>query len=86
VAALVAAVRERLRGQSIPAALRGHILHTPLEPATSDPRFTQFVDLVESTPAWSLPRGRDDPQAAITRAFDLLEQGWKSSTATPDPV
>jgi hypothetical protein len=109
------------RGQSIPAALRDHILHTRLEPATSDPRFAQFVDLVESTPAlrdcrhrmWmphqtaladalaadigagpddaacaalarfaletpSLARGRDDPQAAITRGFDLLEQGWKS--------
>jgi hypothetical protein len=39
------------RGKSIPAALRDHIPHTRLEPATSDPRFARFADLVESTPA-----------------------------------
>lgn len=119
--ALVAAVRERPQGQSIPAALRDHILHARIRSNSQDPRFAQFVELVESTPALSdyrdrmwmrhqtalagaiaadlgappddvacaalarfaleapgLARGRDDPEAAVTRAFDLLEHGWET--------
>ena len=116
---LLAAVRERPRGQSIPAALREHALRYRMAGASGDARFTAFFDLVNSTPAlrdyvqamWlrhanalartiaeegGLPtddptcaalahfaleaprtaRGHDDPRQAVTRAFDLLENGW----------
>ncbi|MFK8909666.1 TetR/AcrR family transcriptional regulator [Streptomyces sp. YS-3] len=118
-AALVAAVRERPQGQSIPAALREHILHARIRSNSADPRFAQFAELVEATPALSdyrhrmwmrhqtalagaiaadigsppddvtcaalarfaleaagLARDRDDPEAALAHAFDLLEHGW----------
>ncbi|MFD3577447.1 TetR/AcrR family transcriptional regulator [Streptomyces sp. NPDC058644] len=120
-ARLLAAVRERPPGQSIPAALREHALRHRTAAADGDPRFTAFFDLVNSTPAlrdygqnmWlrhtsalaraiadesGLPaddpactalahfaleapraaRGHDDPRQAITRAFDLLENGWRA--------
>jgi AcrR family transcriptional regulator len=118
-ARLLAAVRERPAGQSIPAALREHALRYRRAAADDDPRFAAFFDLVDSTPAlrdyvqamWlrhtaalahaiaedrGLPeddpacmalahfaleaprvaRGHDEPRAAITAAFDLLERGW----------
>ncbi|WP_269858375.1 TetR/AcrR family transcriptional regulator [Streptomyces sp. RPT161] len=50
-AALVAAVRERPQGQSIPAALRAHVIHAKLGSATPDPGFARFVQLTEETPA-----------------------------------
>ncbi|MDH6590010.1 AcrR family transcriptional regulator [Streptomyces sp. SAI-133] len=50
-ARLLAAVRERPKGQSIPAALREHALTTRLAAADSDGRFTAFTNLVASTPA-----------------------------------
>jgi AcrR family transcriptional regulator len=118
-ARLLAAVRERPRGQSIPAALREHALRYRMAATGGDARFTAFFDLVNSTPAlrdyvqamWlrhanalartiaeesGLPaddptcaalahfaleapraaRGHDDPRQAVTRAFDLLENGW----------
>jgi AcrR family transcriptional regulator len=118
-ARLIAAVRDRPEGQSIPAALREHALRYRRAATDSDARFTAFFDLVNSTPAlrdylqamWlrhaaalaqviaeesGLPeadpactalahfaleapravRGHDDPRQAITRAFDLLENGW----------
>jgi AcrR family transcriptional regulator len=120
-ARLLAAVRERPEGQSIPAALREHALRYRIAAADADARFTAFVDLVNNAPAlrdylqgmWlrhtsalaqviaedsGLPaadpactalahfaleapraaRGQDDPRQAITRAFDLLENGWNT--------
>ncbi|MFJ3952145.1 TetR/AcrR family transcriptional regulator [Streptomyces sp. Je 1-4] len=49
-AALVAAVRERPDGRSLPAALRDHILRSHLE-TLADPAFARFRELVTSTPA-----------------------------------
>ncbi|MGW6062983.1 TetR/AcrR family transcriptional regulator [Streptomyces sp. NPDC055189] len=120
-ARLLAAVRDRPRDQSIPAALCEHALRYRMAAAGSDARFTAFFDLVDSTPAlrdyvqnmWlrhtsalagaiaddsGLPaddpactalahfaleapraaRGHEDPRQAITRAFDLLENGWRA--------
>lgn len=48
-AALLAAVRERPAGQSIPAALREHALRGRFE-TTGLPEFRRFLDLIESTP------------------------------------
>ncbi|MFJ6392332.1 TetR/AcrR family transcriptional regulator [Streptomyces sp. NPDC091972] len=50
-ARLLAAVRERPEGQSIPAALRDHVLKHRMAAAGGDPRFTAFFNLVNSTPA-----------------------------------
>ncbi|MEU3737602.1 helix-turn-helix domain-containing protein [Streptomyces sp. NPDC032198] len=122
-ARLLAAVRERPQGQSIPAALREHALRHRMAAAGGDARFTAFFDLVNNTPAlrdyvqnmWlrhtsalaqaiaeesGLPandsactalahfaleaprtaRGNEDPRRAITRAFELLENGWNALT------
>jgi AcrR family transcriptional regulator len=124
-ARLLAAVRERPRGQSIPAALREHALRHRTAAADGDARFTAFSDLVNGTAAlrdyvqamWlrhadvlahviaeesGLPaddptcaalahfaleatrtvRVHDDPRQAVVRAFDLLENGWR--TLVPD--
>ncbi|MFJ3307526.1 TetR/AcrR family transcriptional regulator [Streptomyces sp. NPDC086549] len=118
-ARLLAAVRERPEGQSIPAALREHALQYRMAAASGDARFTAFFDLINRTPAlrdyvqamWmrhtaalaaviaedcGLPaddsactalahfaleapraaRGHEDPHQAVTRAFELLENGW----------
>ncbi|MGG8407756.1 TetR/AcrR family transcriptional regulator [Streptomyces sp. 12297] len=123
-ARLLAAVRERPAGQSIPAALREHALRYRIAAAGGDARFTAFADLVDNTPAlrdyvqgmWlrhtdalaraiaevsgmadddptcaalahfaleapRAARGHGDPHQAITRAFDLLEDGWRALTS-----
>ncbi|MFI8951995.1 TetR/AcrR family transcriptional regulator [Streptomyces sp. NPDC053750] len=120
-ASLLAVVRERPEGQSIPAALREHALTTRLASADGDARFTAFTNLVAGTPAlrdyaqnmWlrhttalaqaiaeesglaaddpactvlahfalEAPRAaytRDNPRQVVTRAFDLLENGWST--------
>ncbi|MZD04573.1 TetR family transcriptional regulator [Streptomyces sp. SID5785] len=120
-ARLLASVRERPAGQSIPAALREHALRYRMAAAGADERFAAFFDLVDGTPAlrdyvqamWlrhtvalaaaiaedcgrpegdpactalahfaleapRAARGHDDPRAAITCAFALLERGWLS--------
>ncbi|WP_051838920.1 TetR/AcrR family transcriptional regulator [Streptomyces sp. NRRL F-5126] len=46
--ALVAAVSERPPGQSVPAALREHVLRTRLD---ARPEFARFLALVDATPA-----------------------------------
>ncbi|MCF3102317.1 TetR family transcriptional regulator [Streptomyces roseoverticillatus] len=119
-ARLLAAVRERPEGRSIPAALRDHALRYRMGATGSRAGFTAFFALVNDTPAlrdygqsmWlrhtsalaaviaeesGLPaddpactalahfaleaprtaRGHDDPRQAVTRAFDLLECGWR---------
>jgi AcrR family transcriptional regulator len=48
--ALVAAVRDRAPGQSIPAALRDHLL-TVARRIREAPRWVEFLDLIESSPA-----------------------------------
>ncbi|MFG2968813.1 MULTISPECIES: TetR/AcrR family transcriptional regulator [unclassified Streptomyces] len=125
-ALLLASVRERPQGQSIPQALREHALHHRVRAARRDPAFQAFFELVNTTPAlrdyqqamWlrhssalagviaeesGLPA--DDPACAalahfaleiprvaldqadfsqaVTRAFELLENGW-STLASPD--
>ncbi|NEA51254.1 TetR/AcrR family transcriptional regulator [Streptomyces sp. SID10815] len=118
-ARLLAAVRERPAGRSIPAALREHALRHRMATADGDPRFTAFFELIDDTPAlrdyvqgmWlrhtaalarviaeesglaaddpactalahfaleapRAARGQGDVREAVTRAFDLLENGW----------
>ncbi|MEU0932897.1 helix-turn-helix domain-containing protein [Embleya sp. NPDC005971] len=50
-ARLLAAVRERPAGRSIPAALREHALRYRLKSGDTDADFAEFVELVERTPA-----------------------------------
>ncbi|WP_086869298.1 TetR/AcrR family transcriptional regulator [Streptomyces viridochromogenes] len=50
-ARLLAAVRERPKGRSIPAALCEHALTTRLGSTGGDARFAAFVELVAGTPA-----------------------------------
>lgn len=49
--ALVAAVRDRAPGTTIPRALCAHVKSVRLRAADSDPAYTDFLDLVTSTPA-----------------------------------
>ncbi|MGV4925744.1 TetR/AcrR family transcriptional regulator [Streptomyces sp. BHT-5-2] len=125
--ALLAAVRDRPAGRSIPGALRDHVLHARLPKGEhGDPRFTQLLELVENTPAlraysrrmWmqheidlaaaiaeeigapaddpacralahfalearDLGHDGPDPEAAVNRAFDLLEHGWSATSGEP---
>jgi AcrR family transcriptional regulator len=72
-AALVAAVRERPPGQSIPQALREHLQlkQTQLAIHATDPRFADFTRLVEETPALReyAQRMWTRHEAALTRAI-----------------
>src|SRR5262249_5764015 len=47
---LLAAVRERPAGQSIPEALREHALRRRMAAAGGDARFAAFFDMINSTP------------------------------------
>ncbi|MFE7165807.1 TetR/AcrR family transcriptional regulator [Streptomyces sp. NPDC057616] len=49
--ALLAAVRERPEGLTVPAALREHALRSRMLTADGDPRFAAFLRLVNDTPA-----------------------------------
>ncbi|WP_369395431.1 TetR/AcrR family transcriptional regulator [Streptomyces sp. CG1] len=69
-AALLAAVRERPEGQSIPAALREHALRSRVTAAEGDPRFAAFRCLVNDTPALR----------------DYLQNMWLRHTAAPARV
>ncbi|MFJ9614448.1 TetR/AcrR family transcriptional regulator [Streptomyces noursei] len=124
-AALLAAVRDRPAGQSVPRALRDHVLRSRIPKGEhADPRFTELLELVDATPAlraysrrmWmqheielaaaiadeigapaddpicralahfalaarDLGHDSPDPEAAVNRAFDLLEQGWSAAGA-----
>jgi AcrR family transcriptional regulator len=50
-ATLVALVRDRPSGRSIPAALRDHMLGVRTLAGLDDPRFGDFLDLIQRTPA-----------------------------------
>ncbi|GAA3246360.1 TetR/AcrR family transcriptional regulator [Streptomyces sp. XM83C] len=50
-AELLAAVRERPAGQSVPAALRDHALRSRTAGADGDEGFAAYLELVNSTPA-----------------------------------
>jgi AcrR family transcriptional regulator len=50
-AALVAAVRDRTAGTSVPQALRAHVLRSRLFSLEHDAQITAFIGLIRSTPA-----------------------------------
>ncbi|MGW5266696.1 TetR/AcrR family transcriptional regulator [Microbispora sp. NPDC004025] len=80
---LLAAVRERPAGHSIPAALREHALTTRLAVADGDTAFTAFADLVAGTPAL-----RDYAQKMWLRHTAALAKAIaeESGLAADDPV
>ncbi|WP_346172521.1 helix-turn-helix domain-containing protein [Streptomyces cuspidosporus] len=80
---LLAAVRERPQGQSIPAALREHALTARLASADVDARFTAFTNLVADTPAL-----RDYAQKMWLRHTTALAQAIaeESGLAAGDPA
>ncbi|KJK55402.1 TetR/AcrR family transcriptional regulator [Saccharothrix sp. ST-888] len=81
-AALVAAVRERPDGQSVPAALREHILRTRID-VIADPAFAPFRQLVMGTPAL-----RDYGHRIWMRHETALAQAIAEDTGAPqgDPA
>jgi AcrR family transcriptional regulator len=80
---LLAAVRERAEGRSVPAALYEHALTARLVSADSDPRFAAFTQLVASTPAL-----RDYAQKMWLRHTTALARAIaeESGLAADDPV
>ncbi|MFH8804531.1 TetR/AcrR family transcriptional regulator [Streptomyces sp. NPDC017936] len=82
-ARLLAAVRERPEGRSIPAALREHALTTRLASADDDATFTAFTNLVAGTPAL-----RDYAQNMWLRHTTALAQAIaeESGLAAGDPA
>lgn len=82
-ARLLAAVRERPKGQSIPAALREHALTARLASAEVDARFTAFTNLLAGTPAL-----RDYAQKMWLRHATALAQAIaeESGLAADDPA
>ncbi|GHA09028.1 TetR family transcriptional regulator [Streptomyces tauricus] len=78
-ARLLAAVRERSQGQSIPAALREHALRYRMAAADGDARFTAFFDLVNGTPAL-----RDYAQAMWLRHTGALAQAIAEESGLPE--
>ncbi|MFD6553177.1 TetR/AcrR family transcriptional regulator [Streptomyces sp. NPDC058398] len=80
---LLAVVRERPPGRSIPNALREHALHHRGAGAGSDPRFVTFLELVNSTTAL-----RDYHQAMWLRHTAALAQVIAEESGLPagDPA
>ncbi|WP_042374522.1 TetR/AcrR family transcriptional regulator [Streptacidiphilus neutrinimicus] len=80
-AELVAAVRERPPGQSIPQALREHLLlkQTQLAIHATDPRFADFTRLVQETPAL-----RDYAQRMWTRHEAALAKAIAEAVGAPE--
>ncbi|MFC8537492.1 TetR/AcrR family transcriptional regulator [Streptomyces sp. NPDC057249] len=75
---LLAAVRERPEGQSIPAALREHALRSRMATPGGDARFTTYLALVNSTPAL-----RDYSQAMWLRHTTALAQVIAEESGRP---
>ncbi|MET9364490.1 helix-turn-helix domain-containing protein [Streptomyces sp. NPDC006632] len=82
-AGLLAAVRDRPEGRSIPAALREHALSTRMAAIHADPRFSEFFALINSTPAL-----RDYQQAMWLRHTDALARAIQEESGLPqdDPA
>lgn len=82
-ARLLAAVRERPEGQSIPAALCEHALTTRLAATGGDARFAAFTELVTGTPAL-----RDYGQKMWLRHASALAEAIaeESGLAADDPA
>ncbi|MEV8322075.1 helix-turn-helix domain-containing protein [Kitasatospora sp. NPDC056731] len=80
-AALVAAVRERTPGTSIPQALREHLLlaQTQFAVHTADPRFADFTRMVQETPAL-----RDYTHRMWTRHETALARAIAEAVAAPE--
>ncbi|WP_329575410.1 TetR/AcrR family transcriptional regulator [Kitasatospora sp. NBC_01250] len=80
-AALVAAVRDRPPGQSIPQALREHLLlkQTQLAIHAADPRFADFTRLVQETPAL-----RDYAHHMWTRHEAALARAVAAAVGAPE--
>ncbi|GAA3774678.1 TetR/AcrR family transcriptional regulator [Streptomyces coacervatus] len=80
-AALVAAVCERPPDQSIPQALREHLLlkQTQFAVHTTDPRFADFTRLVQETPAL-----RDYAQRMWTRHEAALTRAIAEAVGAPE--
>ncbi|MFF2119098.1 TetR/AcrR family transcriptional regulator [Kitasatospora sp. NPDC058184] len=80
-AALVAAVRERPPGRSVPQALREHLLlnQTRFAIHAADPRFADFTRLVQDTPAL-----RDYSQRMWTRHETALARAIAQAVDAPD--
>ncbi|GAA3073225.1 TetR/AcrR family transcriptional regulator [Streptosporangium carneum] len=80
---LLAAVRDRPSGQSIPAALREHALRFRRAGANSTPEFRAFLDLINSTPALS-----DYQRAIWLRYTTSLAQAIAEDSGLPadDPA
>ncbi|MGW7444619.1 TetR/AcrR family transcriptional regulator [Kitasatospora sp. NPDC054795] len=80
-AALVAAVRERPPGRSIPQALREHLLlhRTQLAVHAADPRFAAFTRLVQETPAL-----RNYSQRMWTRHETALARAIAEAVGAPE--
>ncbi|CAL9353181.1 TetR/AcrR family transcriptional regulator [Streptomyces sp. enrichment culture] len=82
-ARLLAAVRDRAEGRSVPGALRDHALTTRLVAADGDARFAAFNDLVARTPAL-----RDYAQTMWLRHTAALARviAEESGLAADDPA
>ncbi|MFE7589538.1 TetR/AcrR family transcriptional regulator [Kitasatospora sp. NPDC057512] len=80
-AALVAAVRERPPGRSVPQALREHLLlnQTRFAIHAADPRFADFTRLVQETPAL-----RDYSQRMWTRHETALARAIAQAVDAPE--
>ncbi|MFI1801878.1 TetR/AcrR family transcriptional regulator [Streptomyces sp. NPDC020379] len=80
-AALVAAVRERAPGQSIPQALREYLLlkQTQLAVHAADPRFADFTRMVQETPAL-----RDYAHRMWTRHEEALTRAIAEAAGAPE--
>ncbi|MFD0396746.1 TetR/AcrR family transcriptional regulator [Kitasatospora sp. NPDC127121] len=80
-AALVAAVRDRTPGTSIPQALREHLLlaQTQFAVHTADPRFADFTRMVQETPAL-----RDYAHRMWTRHETALARTIAEAVAAPE--
>lgn len=80
---LLAAVRDRPEGRSVPAALRDHALRHRMAAAGGDDRFTAFRELVAGTPAL-----RDYAQAMWLRHTDALARVIAEESGLPgsDPA
>ncbi|MEU6238211.1 helix-turn-helix domain-containing protein [Kitasatospora sp. NPDC047058] len=80
-AALVAVVRDRPAGRSIPHALREHVLlaRTRLAVRAADPRFAAFTRMVDDTPAL-----REYAQRMWTRHEEALARAIAAEVGAPE--